>query len=152
MKAFKRRRFEYTRRAPAFSPILLSIQNLQRREEEYSVFTLHRATMIAMQILQNSLRPIWCAASDTSHKPYRHPPLHLPLSSSLSHHHFLSAPSRFSPHGEYCFKIPDLLSVSMHVFQPDMLFFDSPLAGTFWILFNSHGVLMGFFVVSYIVW
>ncbi|RVW73286.1 Peptide chain release factor PrfB1, chloroplastic [Vitis vinifera] len=77
--------------------------------------------MIAMQILQNSLRPIWCAAPDTSHKPHRHPPLHLPLSSSLSHHHFLSAPSRFSPHG------------------------------TFWILFNSHGVLMGFFVVSYIV-
>ncbi|RVW70156.1 Peptide chain release factor PrfB1, chloroplastic [Vitis vinifera] len=25
--------------------------------------------MIAMQILQNSLRPIWCAAPDTSHKP-----------------------------------------------------------------------------------
>ncbi|XP_034684526.1 peptide chain release factor PrfB1, chloroplastic [Vitis riparia] len=54
--------------------------------------------MIAMQIIQNSLRPIWCAAPDISHKPHRHPPLHLPLSSSLSHHHFLSAPSRFSPH------------------------------------------------------
>ncbi|KAJ9703320.1 hypothetical protein PVL29_004922 [Vitis rotundifolia] len=54
--------------------------------------------MIAMQILHNSLRPIWCAAPDTSHKPHGHPPLHLPLSSALSHHHFLSAPSRFSPH------------------------------------------------------